>query len=150
MFLLFDDEPSNKQYPRSTAAKQWILTTCSNDEDKYIKVGIALSHCCHHSPAFHWTWFDKYSEGSIYSVKLMCSLNYFRWQSLDFESYQKLKIRTSFCCNKIVRNMHLSSTKVAVKSCIYAEAFQMTVIYSSDLFTYNAECFQTLSGEKWW
>jgi len=23
------------------------------------------------------------------------------------------------------------------------------VIYSSDLFTYNAECFQTLSGEKW-
>jgi len=25
----------------------------------------------------------------------------------------------------------------------------MTVIYSSDLFTYNAKYFQTLSGEKW-
>jgi len=23
------------------------------------------------------------------------------------------------------------------------------VIYSSDLFRYNAKCFQTLSGEKW-
>jgi len=26
----------------------------------------------------------------------------------------------------------------------------MTVIYSSDIFTYNAKYFQTLSGEKWW
>jgi len=25
----------------------------------------------------------------------------------------------------------------------------MTVIYSSDLFTYNAKYFQTLSGQKW-
>jgi len=25
----------------------------------------------------------------------------------------------------------------------------MTMIYSSDLFTYNAKYFQTLSGEKW-
>jgi len=45
--------------------------------------------------------------------------------------------------------MHLFLTKVAVKSCIYAQTFQMTVIYSSDLFTYNARYFQTLSGEKW-
>jgi len=27
--------------------------------------------------------------------------------------------------------------------------FKTTVIYSSDLFTYNAKYFQTLSGEKW-
>jgi len=45
--------------------------------------------------------------------------------------------------------MHLFLTKVAVKTCIYAQAFQTTVIYSSDLFTYNAKYFQTLSGEKW-
>jgi len=45
--------------------------------------------------------------------------------------------------------MHLFFTKVAVKSCICAQAFYTTVIYSSDLFTYNAKYFQTLSGEKW-
>ena len=45
--------------------------------------------------------------------------------------------------------MHLFLTKIAVKSCIYAQAFQTTVIYSSDLFTYNAKFFQTLFGEKW-
>jgi len=45
--------------------------------------------------------------------------------------------------------MPLYSTKLAVKSCIYAHVFQATVIYTSDLFTYNAEYFQTLSGEKW-
>jgi len=39
--------------------------------------------------------------------------------------------------------MHLFLTKVAVKSCIYAQAFETTVIYSSDLFTYNAKYFQT-------
>jgi len=44
--------------------------------------------------------------------------------------------------------MHLFFTKVAVKSCIYAQAFQTTVIYSGDLFTYDAKYFQTLSGEK--
>jgi len=45
--------------------------------------------------------------------------------------------------------MHLFLTKIAVQSCIYALAFQTTVIYSSDLFTYNVKYFQTLSGEKW-
>jgi len=45
--------------------------------------------------------------------------------------------------------MLLFLTKVSVKSCIYAQAFYTTVIYSSDLFTYNAKYFQTLSGEKW-
>ena len=45
--------------------------------------------------------------------------------------------------------MHLLLTKVTVKSCIYAQAFQTTVIYSSDLFTYNAKSFQTLFGKKW-
>ena len=45
--------------------------------------------------------------------------------------------------------MHLILTKVAVKCCIYAQAFQTTVIYPSDLFTSNAKYFQTLSGEKW-
>jgi len=44
--------------------------------------------------------------------------------------------------------MHSFLTKVAVKSCIHAQAFQTTVIYSSDLFTYNAKYFQTLSGNK--
>jgi len=48
-----------------------------------------------------------------------------------------------------VANILLFLTKVSVKSCIYAQAFQTTVIYSSDLFTYNAKYFQTLSGEKW-
>jgi len=45
--------------------------------------------------------------------------------------------------------MPLFSTKVAVKSCFYAQAFYTTVIYSSDLFTYNTKYFQTLSGQKW-
>ena len=45
--------------------------------------------------------------------------------------------------------MHLLLTKVAVKTGIYAKAFYTTVIYSSDLFTYNAEYRKTLSGEKW-
>jgi len=40
-------------------------------------------------------------------------------------------------------------TKVAIKSGIYAQASYRTVIYSSDVFTYNAKYFQTLSGEKW-
>jgi len=31
------------------------------------------------------------------------------------ENYYKLITRASFCCNKIVRNMHLFLTKVAVK-----------------------------------
>jgi len=44
--------------------------------------------------------------------------------------------------------MHLFLRKVAVKSGIYAKAFYTTVTYSSDLFTYNAEYLQTLSGEK--
>ena len=44
--------------------------------------------------------------------------------------------------------MHLFLATVAVKSCIYTQAFQTTVIYSSDLFTYNAKYFQTLAGEK--
>jgi len=57
--------------------------------------------------------------------------------------------RASFFCNKIVRNMHLFLTKVAVKSDIYAQAFHTTVIYSSDLITCNAKYFQTFSGEKW-
>jgi len=38
--------------------------------------------------------------------------------------------------------MHLFLTKVALKSSIYAQAFQTTVIYSSDLFTDNAKYFQ--------
>ena len=41
--------------------------------------------------------------------------------------------KASFCCNKIVRNLHLFLTKIAVKSCIYAQAFHITVIYSSNL-----------------
>ena len=45
--------------------------------------------------------------------------------------------------------MNLFLTQVAIKSCIYAQALQTTVIYSSDLFTYNAKYFQTLSGDKW-
>jgi len=48
-----------------------------------------------------------------------------------------------------VRYVHLLLTKVAVKTGIYAKAFYTTVIYSSDLFTYNAEYRETLSGEKW-
>jgi len=47
-----------------------------------------------------------------------------------------------------LRKMHLFLTQVAVKSCIYAPAFQTTVSYLSDIFTYNAKYFQTLSGEK--
>jgi len=35
--------------------------------------------------------------------------------------------------------MHLFLTKVAAKTGIYAKAFYTTVIYSNDLFTYNAE-----------
>jgi len=30
------------------------------------------------------------------------------------------------------------------KSCIYAQTFQTTVVYSSDLFTHNAKCLPTL------
>jgi len=47
--------------------------------------------------------------------------------------------------------MHLFLTKVAVRSCIYAQAFQTTVIYLSDLFTFDAKYFQfgNLSGEEW-
>ena len=30
--------------------------------------------------------------------------------------------RVSFCCNKVVRNLHLFLTETAVKSCIYARA----------------------------
>ena len=54
-------------------------------------------------------------------------------------------IRASFCCTK---KLHLFLTKVA-KSCIYAQTFQTTAIYSSDLFTNNAKYLQTLFGEKW-
>ena len=48
-----------------------------------------------------------------------------------------------------MRNLHLFLTNVAVRSGIYAQASYTIVIYSSDLFTYNAKYFQTLSGEKW-
>ena len=44
--------------------------------------------------------------------------------------------------------MRLFLTKVA-KSCIYSQTLKTTVIYSSDLFTYNAKYLQTLVGEKW-
>ena len=44
--------------------------------------------------------------------------------------------------------MHLFFAKVA-KSCIYSQTLKTTVIYSSDLFTYNAKYLQTLFGEKW-
>jgi len=44
--------------------------------------------------------------------------------------------------------MHLYLTKVAVKSGIYAKAFYPTVVYSTDLFTCNAEYRETLSGEN--
>jgi len=37
----------------------------------------------------------------------------------------------------------------AVKSCIYAQALETKVIYSSDLFAYNARYLQTLPREKW-
>jgi len=47
-----------------------------------------------------------------------------------------------------VRKIHLFLTNVTVKSSIYAQAFYMTVIYSSDLLRYNAKYFQTLSSEK--
>jgi len=41
-------------------------------------------------------------------------------------------------------------TKFAVKNCICAQALiQTKVIYSSDLFTYNAKYFRTLPKEKW-
>ena len=59
-------------------------------------------------------------------------------------------MRESFCCNEIMRNIHLFLTKVAVKSYIYAQAFWTTMIYSSNLFTCNTKYFQTLFGEKWW
>ena len=36
---------------------------------------------------------------------------------------QNVITRASFCCNKIVRKLHLFLTEVAVKSCIYAQAF---------------------------
>jgi len=40
-------------------------------------------------------------------------------------------------------------TKFAVKNCICAQALiQTKVIYSSDLFTYNAKYFRTLPKEK--
>ena len=32
--------------------------------------------------------------------------------------------RASFCCTKNVRKLHLILTKVAVKSCIYAQVFK--------------------------
>jgi len=64
------------------------------------------------------------------------------------ENYYKLRTIARFFCNEIVRNMHLYLTKVAVKSGIYAKAFYTTVVYSTDLFTCNAEYRETLSGEN--
>ena len=57
--------------------------------------------------------------------------------------------RASFCCNKIVRNLHIFLTKVAAKSCIYAKALGTTGVNSRYLFTYYAKYFQTLAVEKW-
>ena len=48
-----------------------------------------------------------------------------------------------------MRNLHLFVTNVAVRSGIYVQASYTIVIYSSDLFAYNAKYFQALSGEKW-
>ena len=44
--------------------------------------------------------------------------------------------RTSFCCTKKLKKLHLFLTKVA-KSCIYSQTLKRTMIYSSDLFTYT-------------
>ena len=44
--------------------------------------------------------------------------------------------RTSFCCTKKLKKLHLFLTKVA-KSCIYSQTLKRTVIYSSDLFTHT-------------
>ena len=56
--------------------------------------------------------------------------------------------RTSFCCPKKLKKLHLFLTKVA-KSCIYAQTLKIIAIYSNDLFTYNTKYFQTLLREKW-
>ena len=66
-----------------------------------------------------------------------------------FLAYVVILISTaSFCCIKKLKKMHLFSTEVA-KSCISAQTFLTTVIYSGDLFTYNAIYLKTLLGEKW-
>ena len=46
-----------------------------------------------------------------------------------------------------MKNLHLFLRKVAVKSCIYAQALETTGIYSGDLFAYNAKYFQTLAED---
>ena len=56
--------------------------------------------------------------------------------------------RASFCCITKLKKMHLFLTEVA-KICISAQTFLTTVIYSGDLFTYNAIYLKTLLGEKW-
>ena len=56
--------------------------------------------------------------------------------------------RASFCYTKKLKILHLFLTKVA-KSCIYALASKTRVVYSNDLFTYNAKYLQTLLREKW-
>jgi len=45
--------------------------------------------------------------------------------------------KASFCCRK------------KWESWIFAQTSQTPIIYSSDLFTYNAKYFQTFLGEKW-
>ena len=62
-----------------------------------------------------------------------------------FSNSLSLIIRASFCW---IKKLHLVLTKVA-KSCSYLQTLNTTVIYSSDLFFYNAKYLQTLLGEKW-
>ena len=57
----------------------------------------------------------------------------------------ELSTRASFCCTKkIEKNAYIYS-----ESCIYSQTLKTTVIYSSNLFTYNAKYLPTFLGEKW-
>ena len=70
------------------------------------------------------------------------------FRQLSHKNISGIIIRTSFCCTKKLKKFHLFLAKVA-KSCIYSQTLKTTVIYSSDLFTYNAKYLQTLLREKW-
>ena len=54
----------------------------------------------------------------------------------------ELSTRASFCCTKkIEKNAYIYS-----ESCIYLQTLKTTVIYSSNLFTYNAKYLPTFLG----
>jgi len=56
-----------------------------------------------------------------------------------------LMTRASFCCDKIVRNLHLFLTKVAFMH----KHFEWQVFTQVICLQINAKYFQTLSGQKW-